>query len=163
MQYAKKGYSKVTPVQGKSRFQKKRDKFPEGEYNKMKMKKIGLCRVLRKFSANAYEVDMPTGVGISPIFNVTDLYPYVTGDTATFTKGEDPIENLQWVRQMLVAQPLEVEAIMHIEVVKSTRRKDYLEYLVKWKKLPIEDSTWMSTVELETKGFTVADLMNKSS
>ena len=35
---------------------------------------------------------------------------------------------------MPVAQPLEVEAVLDTKVVKSTRRKDYLEYLVKWKK-----------------------------
>ena len=43
---------------------------------------------------------MPTRVGISPIFNVADLYPYVAGDTRTFTGGEDPTEDLQWVAQM---------------------------------------------------------------
>ena len=42
----------------------KRDIFPKGEYNKLKMKKIGPCRILRKFSANAYELEIPTGVGI---------------------------------------------------------------------------------------------------
>ena len=112
----------------------KRDSFPKGEYNKLKMKKIGPWRILRKFSANSYELEMPTGVGISPIFNVADLYPYVAGDTGTFTKGEDPTEDLQWVRQMPVAQALEVEAILDTKVVKSTRKKDYMEYLVKWKK-----------------------------
>ena len=56
----------------------KRDTFTKGEYNKLKMKKIGPCRILKKFSANAYELEMPTGVGISPIFNVEDLYPYVS-------------------------------------------------------------------------------------
>ena len=106
---------------------------------------------------------MPTGVGISPIFNVAYLYPYVAGDIGTFTEGEDPTEDLQWVRQMPVAQPLEVEAILGTKVVKRTRKKDYLEYLVKWKKRPIEDSTWMSVAELEAKGFTVADLMNRGS
>ena len=59
----------------------KRDRFPKGEYNKMKMKKIGPCRIVRKFSANTYELEMPTGVGVSPIFNVAYLYPYVAGDT----------------------------------------------------------------------------------
>ena len=127
------------------------------------MKKIGPCKILRKFSANAYELEMPTGVGISPIFNVADLYPYVTGDIGTFAEGEDPTEDVQWVRQMPVAQPLEVEAILDTKVVKSTRKKDYLEYLVKSKKRPTEDSTWMSATELEAKGFTVADLMNSGS
>ena len=46
----------------------KRDRFPKGEYNKLKMKKIGPYRILRKFSANAYELEIPTGVGISQIF-----------------------------------------------------------------------------------------------
>ena len=71
-----------------------RDRFPKGEYNKLKMKKIGPCRTLKIFSANAYELEMPTGVGISPIFNVVDLYPYATGDTRTFAKGEDSTKDL---------------------------------------------------------------------
>ena len=71
----------------------KRDRFPKGEYNKLKMI-IGPCKKLKKFSANAYELEMPTGVGISPIFNVAYLYPYVTGDTGTFAEGEDPTEDL---------------------------------------------------------------------
>ena len=41
---------------------------------------------------------MPTGVGISPIFNVADLYPYVAGDIGTFIEGKDPTKYLQWVR-----------------------------------------------------------------
>ena len=101
----------------------KRDRFPKGEYNKMKMRNIGPCKILRKFSANYYELDIPTGVGISPIFNVADLYPYVEGDTGTFTEGEYPTEDLQWVGKMHVVQPLEVEAILETKVVKSTRKK----------------------------------------
>ena len=76
----------------------KREKFPKGEYNKLKMKRIGPSRILKKFSANAYELEMPTRVGISPIFNVANLYPYVAGDTGTFKEGEYPTEDLQWVR-----------------------------------------------------------------
>ena len=141
----------------------KREKFPKGEYNKLKMKNIGPYWILKKNSANAYELEIPTGVGISPIFNVADLYPYVAGDTRTFTEGEGPTEDLQWVRQMHVAQPLEVEAILDTKVVKRTRKKDCLEYLVKWKKRTKKDSTWMSTTEFEAKGFTIANLMNRGS
>ena len=106
---------------------------------------------------------MPTRVGISPIFNVAYLYPYITGDTRTFAEGKDPIEDLQWVGKMPLTKPLEVEAILDIKVANSTRKKDYLEDLVKWKKRPTEDSTWMSTTQLEAKGFTVTDLMNRGS
>ena len=62
-----------------------------------------------------------------------------------------------------MTQLLEVEAIPDTKVVKSTRNKDYLEYLVKWKKRPTSDSTWMSVAELEDRGFTVVDLMNRGS
>ena len=61
------------------------------------------------------------------------------------------------------AQPLEAEKILDTKVVKSTRQKDYLEYLVKWKAHLVEDAIWMSASELEAKGFSVVDLMNRGS
>ena len=50
--------------------------FPTKTYNKIKMKKIGPCRIVRKFSTNVYEIELLDGIGISPIFNVAYLYPY---------------------------------------------------------------------------------------
>ena len=47
----------------------------------MKMKKIGPCNILNKFDANDYGIDIREDVGISPIFNISDMYPYREDDT----------------------------------------------------------------------------------
>jgi hypothetical protein len=57
------------------------ERFPRGTYNMLKMKIIGPCKILRKFTANAYEIELLDIVGISPIFSVADLYPYNKDDT----------------------------------------------------------------------------------
>ena len=63
----------------------KKEKNSIGTYSKLKMKKFGPCKILRKFdSGNAYEVELPNEMDISPIFNISDLYKYRESDDEFF-------------------------------------------------------------------------------
>jgi hypothetical protein len=68
-------------------------------------------------------------VGISPIFNISDLYLYREDRTG----GSEDRGEIQWRKKMPVAEKLQMEKIIDQRVGKKTRRKMYFEYLVKWK------------------------------
>ena len=104
------------------------------------MKKFGPCKILRRFeSGNAYEVELPDDMDISPISNIVDLYKYHELDDEVVVSEDYPKKQIE-----------EVEHILDQIVSKSTRGKDYYEYLVKWKNIPVEDATWISQSELDS-------------
>jgi hypothetical protein len=122
----------------------RKERFPRGTYNKLKMKKIGPCRVLKKFGANAYEIELPDGIGISPIFNISYLYPYRAGETGT---GTEQLV-IQWMKIMPVAEKSQMECILDIELV---RRPDESSTLSIWSsgrtiqlKMPAGRAKWRS-------------------
>jgi len=53
-----------------------RDRFPVGEYNKLKERKIGPCEILQKINDNAYRLCLPSHLKTSDVFNVKHLSPY---------------------------------------------------------------------------------------
>ncbi|KAB5561230.1 hypothetical protein DKX38_006187 [Salix brachista] len=55
-----------------------RDRFPVGEYNKLKDRKIGPCEVLQKINDNAYRLRLPSHLKTSDVFNVKHLSPCFT-------------------------------------------------------------------------------------
>ena len=75
----------------------------------------------------------------SPIFNVAYLYKYHESNDGIAISEDYPKKQIE-----------EVEQILDQRVGKSTRGKDYYEYLVKWKNRPIEDATWISQSELDS-------------
>ena len=74
----------------------KKERFPKGTYNNLKLKNIGPCKVSRKFSANVYEIELPSNLHISPIFNVSDWYPFrdvgIQPDGVTLDRDDPAID-----------------------------------------------------------------------
>ena len=62
---------------------------------------------------------------------------------------------------MPVAEKPQMEQILDKRVGKKTRRKEYFEYLVKWKDHPVEDASWETEVEIRKHGHTMQELMNR--
>jgi hypothetical protein len=135
----------------------RKGRFPRGTYNKLKLKKIGPCKILRKFSANAYEIELPDNVWISPIFIVAYLYPYNRDDTGEL----DDQEEIQWEEQMPIVEKPQMEKILEQRVGRKTRRNMYLKYLVKWKDHFVEYSSWVNEPNILKHGKIVRELMDR--
>ncbi|KAE8668214.1 putative Quercetin 3-O-methyltransferase 1 [Hibiscus syriacus] len=60
------------------------DRFPVGEYNKLKDRKIGPCEVVQKINDNAYRLRIPIHLKTSDVFNVKHLsHCFVDSDDTT--------------------------------------------------------------------------------
>ncbi|KAE8663112.1 putative Quercetin 3-O-methyltransferase 1 [Hibiscus syriacus] len=60
------------------------DRFPVGEYNKLKDQKIGPCEVMQKINDNAYRLRLPSHLKTSDVFNVKHLsHCFVDSDDTT--------------------------------------------------------------------------------
>jgi hypothetical protein len=66
------------------------------------LKKIGPCKILRRFGENYYELELLEDVGIFPIFNIPDLYIYREGGT----ERSEYQRKIQWGKQILVVEKL---------------------------------------------------------
>ena len=97
-------------------------------YNKLKMKKFGLCKIVKRHdSRNAYEVEFPTELNILLVFNISDLTKYYEGGD-----GEEVAE-AQWSILVASSATKEIEEILDNHVGKSTRNRTYEKYMVKQK------------------------------
>lgn len=125
----------------------RKERIPKGKYTKLQMKKIGPCRFVHKFGVNAYEIELPPRVAIYPIFNVSNLYPFKGSMFVGEDVGTPGVQDEDWVKDLPPSHPLKLEGILDTKEAKKakrTRHKVYNEYIVKWKGLPHENSTWIT-------------------
>ena len=126
----------------------RKERFPVGTYNKLKMKKFELCKIVKRHdSGNAYEVELPAELNISPVFNISDLTEFYEGG------DEDEVADVQWGILAATSETKEIEEILDSRVGRSTRNRTYEEYLVKWMGRPVEDSSWLTRAEVDRLGF----------
>ncbi|EOY08377.1 Uncharacterized protein TCM_022739 [Theobroma cacao] len=117
-------------------------RFPKGTYHKLKFRKFGPCKVLKKISSNAYLIELPPELQISPIFNILDLYPF-DGCDGTASTIDAQIQHLP------IAKVEVIEDVLDVKEVRSRRGNPYRRLLVKWLGKPANESTWIAEEELK--------------
>jgi hypothetical protein len=77
----------------------RKERFPELRKSKLMPRADGPFKVLQRINENAYKLDLPADFGVSPIFNIADLTPYLGEEDelesrmTQMQEGED-VENI---------------------------------------------------------------------
>ena len=81
--------------------------FLVGTYNKLKTKKFGPCKIVKRHDSNkAYKVEFPNKLNISLVFSFSDLIEYYEG-------GEgDEVAKAQWSILAASLATKEIEEIL---------------------------------------------------
>ena len=129
------------------------ERFPPGTFKKLHARSAGPFKILKKIGSNAYILELPSDLGISPTFNVSDLIEYkepMMIPSEPF--GPDHIFESEPVPEYpptTIPQKKEkIEQILDDKIV-TTRNKDYYRYLVRWQGRPDSDNSWITREDLQ--------------
>ena len=118
---------------------------------KLEDKRYGPYKVTKVVGPNAYQLKLPPSMKIHPVFNTVKLRPFHP-DTIPGRKPPSrppPViegDHPEW----------------EVEYIKDSRiYRDKLQYLVKWKNYPQEESTWEPAENLENASKTIKDFHSK--
>jgi len=118
---------------------------------KLADKRYGPYKVTKVVSPNAYQLAIPSSMKIHPVFNTVRLRPY----------HEDPILGRPSPKRpppVIAGKEPEWE----VEYIKDSRiRSGKLQYLVKWKDYPQEESTWEPEAHLRRSKKTIQDFHSR--
>jgi translation initiation factor IF-1 len=56
----------------------RKDRFPDWRKSKLMPRAAGPFKVLEKINDNAYKLELPPKIGVSPTFNISDLKTYLS-------------------------------------------------------------------------------------
>ena len=101
--------------------------------NKLSPKYYGPYKVLQKIVIVAYKLELPASSRVHPVFHVSCLKKVIGENIPVQTIFPELDEEGKII--------LEPEAVMETRT-RQLRNRSISEYLIKWKNLPIEDSTW---------------------
>ena len=112
---------------------------------KLYARAMGPYSIIRKMRSNAYLLNLPNDIDISPVFNVEDLLPY-RGTFEPYTlpssvsagevsKGAPTMPSLQYSKEM-------VDIILDDEFM-TFKGGGFRRFLVKWHGRPDYDATWI--------------------
>jgi hypothetical protein len=101
--------------------------------NKLSPNKSGSYKVLQKIGTMAYKLELPTSSRVHLVFHVSCLNKFI-GDKI-------PVQTILPEHEEEGKIILEPESITDTRICQ-LRNRFILEYLIKWRKLPTEDSTW---------------------
>jgi transposase InsO family protein len=101
--------------------------------NKLSPKYYGPYKVLQKIGTMAYKLELPASSRVHPVFHVSCLKKVIDDKIPVQTILPELDEEGKII--------LEPEAITDTRI-RQLRNRSISEYLIKWRKLPAEDSTW---------------------
>ncbi|XP_028753000.1 uncharacterized protein LOC114712621 [Neltuma alba] len=124
------------------------ERFPKRPYKKLHARASGPFCISKKLGPNAYLLELPPDMAISPVFNVKDLVPYrgtfeppplCSDDSAGTSTYQAPTPPLPKVALPAPA----IDAVMDEQTI-STPASPISRYLVRWKGCTDADATWIT-------------------
>ena len=117
-------------------------RMQQGMPTKLQMRRVGPCKVLAKYGENAYKVDLPSDLAISPVFNIVDLIIFKREINQQSTTSPRVLQDLD-TNAMPKKKPTKEDKVLESRVKKATGHQVYMEHLIKWKDQPEFEATWV--------------------